>query len=176
MGNMKIPKWVEEQLLEGEEVISKISSGSRLNMVDYYATDKRLLRFSGKTDYEVLEYDKLSIAFTKYGLATGIFRIFSLLFGLFCISLGILTFVGPTFHTGTSTLRTKAPFEVSLLFCGIGFFVILAAIGGRYGYYQIEEQGVDSKELKKWRIGRTRWGGGKVDRFAKVVEERSGRS
>jgi len=86
MEHIKVPKWVEEQLLDGEKAVSKISSGSRLNMVDYFATDKRLLRFSGKSDCEVLEYSKASITFKKYGLGTSSFRVFALVFGLLVIA------------------------------------------------------------------------------------------
>ncbi|MFQ6135082.1 MAG: hypothetical protein ACE5KU_04635, partial [Nitrososphaerales archaeon] len=86
MKSIKIPRWVEERLSEGEKVISKISRGR----ADYYATDKRLLRFRGKSDCDVLEYDKISITFSKYGLGWKVFRIIAVLFGLLAISLGIL--------------------------------------------------------------------------------------
>lgn len=176
MDNVKVPKWVEQQLSKGEKVISTISTGGRLNLADYYATNKRLLRFTGKSNYDVLEFEKTSIILKKYGLGSSILRIFGVLFGLFCISLGILTYVGPTIRTGSTTLNLRAPFSFTLLSCGIGLFVIFIVLWGRYAYYQIECPGFDNKDLKKWRIERPRWGAGKIDRFAETIKERTGRS
>jgi len=123
-----------------------------------------------------LEYDKVSITFTKYGLGTTIFRIFAVLFGLFCISLGIFSYLGPEYHVGTTLIRTKAPFAFSLLLLGLGLIVIVAALWGRYGYYQIDYPGFDKKDLKNWRIMRNRWFSGKADRFAEIMKERISQS
>lgn len=172
MVNIKIPEWVKEHLSQGEQVISEIS----IRNTDVYATNKRLLRFTSKSKFDVLEYDKASITFTKYGLGTSIFRIFAVLFGLFCISLGIFTYIGPEYQVGTTLYRMKAPFAFSLLFLGIGLIVIVAALWGRYGYYQIEYPDLDKKNLKNWRIMRNRWFSGKADRFAEIIKERTSQS
>ena len=171
MENIEIPKWVEGQLLEGEKVISRLSHG----MADYYATDKRLLRFTGKSNCRALEYGKMSITFVRYGLGWSIFRTFAVIFGLLCIGLGILGFVGPTFYSGTTIYHTQAPFEYVLLFWGIGLFCILVPLNSRYGYYQIKGVGIFTQDLKKWQIVRNRWGAGNIDRFVKIVKEGSGR-
>lgn len=171
MENIETPNWVKEQLLRGEKVISKLSHGT----VDYYATDKRLLRFRSRSDCDVLEYGKMSITFTKYGLGTSIIRAIAVLLGVLIISIGIFSFVGPTFRMNAGVYYTKAPFVYSLLLWVMGLFLIMAVLLGRYAYYRIEGPDFDKKDLKKWRIVRNRWGGGKVDRFAKIVKERSGR-
>lgn len=168
MESIKIPDWVKERLSKEEKVISRISAG----MGDYYATDKRLLRFRSKSECDVLEYNKMSITFRRYGVGWNTFRIIAVLLGLLAISLGIFSFVGPTFVTGTTITHTKAPLEISFLLGGIGLFVITVALHGRYAYYQIEAPGFDEHDLKKWRIARNRWGSGKADRFAKIVKER----
>lgn len=169
MENKHVPKWVKERLAKEERVVSRISSG----MADYYATDKRLLKFRSRSEYDVVEYNKMRITFRKYGLGWDIFRILAVLFGLLAISLGILSFVGPTFVTGTTITHTKAPLGVSFLFVVIGLFVITVALHGHYAYYQIESPDFDNEHLKKWRIQRSRWGSAKLDRFARIVKERS---
>lgn len=169
MENINAPNWVKERLTKEERVISRISSG----MADYYATDKRLLRFRSKSECDVLEYDKMRITFRKYGLGWDVFRIIAVLLGLLAISLGIFSFVGPTFVTGTTITHTQAPLGISLLFGVIGLFVIIVALHGHYAYYQIGAPGFDNEDLKKWRIVRNRWGSGKADRFARIVKERS---
>lgn len=172
MESIEIPKWVEGQLLEGEKVISRLSHG----MADYYATDKRLLRFTGKSNCRALEYGKMSITFVRYGLGWSIFRTFSVIFGSLCIGFGILGFIGPTTHSGTTVMHWGAPFEYVLLLWGVGLFCILLPLNSRYAYYQIKGAGLYTQDLKKWQIVRNRWGAGNVDRFADIVKERSGRT
>lgn len=172
MVNIKIPEWVRKHLSQGEQVISKIF----IRNTNVYATNKRLLRFSSKSKFDALNYDKMSIAFKKYGLGTSIFRIFGVLFGVFCVSLGIYTYIGPDIRSGTTLIRMKAPFWVSLFFLGIGLIVIVLTLNGRYGYYQIEHPTLDKKNLKNWKVMRNRWFSGKADRFAEVVKERISQS
>ena len=104
MESIKIPDWVKERLSKEEKVISRISAG----MGDYYATDKRLLRFRSKSECDVLEYNKMSITFRRYGVGWNTFRIIAVLLGLLTISLGIFSFVGPTFVTGTTITAFSA--------------------------------------------------------------------
>lgn len=167
MENIEIPKWAKGQLLEGEKVISRLSHGT----ADYYATDRRLLRFKSKSECDVLEYAKMRITFRKYGLGRSIFRVIAVLIGLLSIGLGVLGFVGPTFHYGTTVMHTQAPLEVSLLLWVVGLFLIVGALNFHYAYYQIEGLGLDNKNLKEWRIVRNRWGSAKADRFARIVKE-----
>lgn len=172
MENIKAPKSVEAQLSKEERVIGKISSGK----ADYYATDKRLLRFKSEADYHVLEYPQVSITFMKYGMGWKLFRVFAVLFGLLSFGLGVLGFIGPTTHNGTTTMHWGAPFGVSLLLWVIGLGCIAMGLLLMYAYYQIKAPGIEGKELKRWRIQRHRWGSANADRFAKIVEERSGSS
>jgi len=164
LADTKIPEWVRDQLSKEEQVISKI----HIQNTDVYATDKRLLRFTSKSKFDELQYDKISISFKKFGLSTINSRVFAVLFGVFCISLGILSYVGP--KIGTTSL--KAPFIYSLLFCIIGLLTILGTLALPYTYYQIEYPGFSKKDLKNWRIMRNRWFPGKADRFAEVIKER----
>lgn len=169
MENIKVPEWVKRQLSGEEKVISRLSHG----MADYYATDKRLLRFRSKTDYHALEYSQVSINLVKAGTGWSVIRIFTVLFGLLCIGLGTLGFIGPTFHNGTTITHTQAPLEYCFLFWVLGLVMIVLALNFRYAYYQIESPDFDNEDLKKWRIQRSRWGSAKLDRFARIVKERS---
>ena len=163
--NTKIPELVKEHLSEEEQVISKIS----IRNTDVYATNKRLLRFTSKSKFDELEYDKISISFEKGGLSQIILRIFTMLLGVFCISLGILSYVGPKI----GTISWKAPFIYSLLLCGMGLLLILWMLALPNTYYQIKYPGFSKKDLKNWRIMRNRWFPGKADRFAGVIKERT---
>lgn len=162
--NIKIPEWVKEHLSQGEQIISEI----HVQNTDVYATDKRLLRFTSKSKFDELEYDKISISFKKFGLGAIISRVIAVLFGVFCISLGIFSYVGPKI----GTISWKAPFIYSLLFCGIGLLMILGTLLLPYTYYQVDYPGFSKKDLKNWRIMRNRWFLGKADRFAEVIKER----
>lgn len=169
MNNIGIPKWINEQLLKGEKVISRITVGRRMNLIDYCATDKRLLRFRSKTDLDVLEYNKMSITFEKYGVSWHILRGILGVCGILLIVVAILGVGDPTGPYGLST--GKIPPPIALLFILFGVVFIVIAIISRYGYYQIRSPDINDRELKKWRIDLTRWGSGKVHRFAKNVEK-----
>jgi len=171
--SIKTPEWVKTQLLEGENVLSKISVGR----ADWYATDKRFLVFRGKADCQVLEYDKISITFKKFGLRGSIPRFLLTVLSLPLFALGIpgllfgpyrIPFVEPPTYVRMSRLEGLSIVFMGVLIIIIAFFLIAG------GYYQINYPGFGKSDLKKWRLLRTRWGAGKVDRFMKVVQERSG--
>ena len=169
MEDIEIPKWVKEQLLETEKVVSKFSHRS----TDYYATDRRLLRFrgKGKSDYDTLEYDKMSIRFKRFaGFWWHVVRGLMTLCGLLMIAAYAIDLFGLDAQFGWSTGQKIHPL-LGLFLVFTGLFIIVKTLS-LYGYYQIESPGFSSKDLKKWLIGRGRWGSGKADRFAKVIEEK----
>lgn len=161
---IKVPKSVAEQLSNDERVIGKVSSGG----VDYYATDQRLLRFTGPSRYQELDYAQLSITFIKGGIVGTIGSILVIL-----LSLAIIVF--PHWAISPENVR-PLHFSVYLLCYIIGISFILMALIVFYGRYQISAPGFDKNEFRRWRIQRYRWGSGNADKFAKIVKERSGRA
>ena len=161
MQDIKVPKSVAEQLSNDERVIGKVSSGG----VDYYATDQRLLRFTGPSQYLELDYAQLSITFIKGGVV-GVFG--SIL--LILISLAII--VVPHLATSPENVR-PLHFSVYLLCYIIGISFILVAFIATRDRYQISDPSFDKNELRSWRLRRYRWFSGSTVRFAKLIKERS---
>ena len=154
MSDIKIPDWLRGHLQDGETVLAKVSIG----MSDVYATDSRLIRFSGKSRSEVLEYDTVSVRFEKFGGIWHVARAVLILTGLLAFAIPFLSGMEP-------------PTLVCLFFGPLG---VIAGLTYRYGYYQIDSPEFDSRDRRRWRVGRLRWGAGSVERFARIVEERCG--
>jgi len=161
MQNIKVPKSVAEQLSNNERVIGKVSSGG----VDYYATDQRLLRFTGPSRYRELGYVQPSITFIKSGIAGTIGTILVIL-----LSLAII--VVPHWATSLENVR-PLHFSAYLLCYIIGIAFSLMALIVFYGRYQITAPGFDKNDLRCWRLQRYRWFSGNTVRFAKLIKERS---
>jgi hypothetical protein len=173
MADIKAPGWVREQLLDGEEIVSKALSARAI----YYATNRRVLRFGGKSRRsQSLQYNQVSsIIFTRYGAGWRAFNAFSVFLGLIIILVGVLTAVVPDLKIEGQPLGTIVP----IVAIAGGVVLIFAALCFHYAYYQFcdpssEKSGKNN--LKKWRIERSRWGGVAidVDRFVEVVKSRSG--
>lgn len=183
MSEVKVPKWVEEKLLDGERVVSKYHS----DMVDFYATDKRLLRCINKSnpftniintklskfirestpyrafgdpEFDSLEYDKISITL-KRRIGSFVVLVLMSIF-LFWIGSLIPFLMNPWF------LRDVVIFWIA------GFLVIL------FGIFTLESRlhfiSLDSNRFKlmKWCILESRRKEQKLLSFAKTVDEKSG--
>ena len=171
MNDVKIPDWVLTKLSEGERVISQLSHG----VYNYYATDKRLVRFKSKSECETLPYDGLSVTFSRYGRGADIIRYIGI--GLCIIIILIAIFqsgdaVDPTAVDEWYRYTGKVPVPLAILFGTLGVIGIPIAFHTRYGYYQIESPNLSSGDLKGWRILRNRWFAQKIDDFTSTVRER----
>ena len=161
MQDIKVPKSVAEQLSNDERVIGKVSSGG----VDYYATDQRLLRFTGPSQYLELDYAQLSITFFKGGIVGLIGSILIILISLALIAV-------PHLATSPDNVR-PLHFSVYLLCYIIGISFILMALIVSRDRYQITVPGFDKNDLRRWRLRRYRLFSGNTVRFAKLIKERS---
>lgn len=161
MENIKVPKSVEEKLLEGERVVGKISNGG----ADFYATDKRLLRFTSASDYWVLEYSQISsIKLTKHVIRLTIFRLLAAILGLYFIAIGINSFIDPD--------MISTPFGAKILLFVIGAAAIIFAIISDVSYYQITAPDFDNKDYRRWRLQQFCLTARNVKKFLKLIEEK----
>jgi len=161
MQNIKVPESVAKQLSSDESVIGKDTNGG----ADFYATDRRLLRFTSPSQYRELDYAQLSITFIKGGIVGTIGSILVIFMSLAIIALPILA-------TTSGDVR-PLHFSVYILCYIIGISFILMALIVFYGRYQITAPGFDKNDLRRWRLGRYRWFSGNTVRFAKLIKERS---
>ena len=162
-----LPGWVRAQLLDGESVLAKASAGH----ADYYATDRRLLRFTGKSNCEAVPYSHLSVSLQKYGWGWQIFRLFAVAFSVAVAALGVLVLWGPTI----GDTDYGGPTPIAIAFFVAGGLTLLAVLVYRYRYYQISVWRADRGSSERWCIERPRFalGNPALDRFAAVLEKRS---
>ncbi|OGO04164.1 MAG: hypothetical protein A2Y60_02980 [Chloroflexi bacterium RBG_13_54_9] len=179
MAKIKVPEPVKERLSEDEEVIGKVSSGSGFRIVDYYATNRRVLRFelSGwwylligvfyalipKSYHGAIEYSRISRVtlrehHPKWQVVLG------LMVGL------------PFTVIGIGVLMSGE--AVGVFFIFLGLFAIGMLCGMKQAFYQFEIVGFSEQQMEEWHIVRPMFGFGRLkkqaDEFAKMVEERAG--
>lgn len=172
MEKINVPKSVQKHLSEGEEVIGKHSSSKG----DYYATNKRLLRFTSASRYEALEYPTLFIKkVERHGvIAASLARIVLVLIGLFCVGLGCLIFAGVEGFTVDGSAMYN--FGVALLFWVVGLGCAASGLFMRTSYYQIQSPAIAEKDRKQWQIvARWRWSGS-ADKLVEVLRQKSASS
>jgi len=178
MAKIKVPESVKERLSEDEEVIGKVSSASGFTAVDYYATNKRVLRFalSGwwylligvfyvlipKSYRGAIEYSRISkVTLKEHHPKWQV--ILGLILGLPFIVVGI----GVLF----------VPSAAGAFFILLGLFSIGMLCGIKQAFYQFEIVGFSEQQMEDWRIVRPMFGFGRLkkqaDEFAKMVEERA---
>lgn len=146
---VKVPKWVQNKLLDREKVIAI--------WWHFYATDKRLIRYNRKSDYGILDYDKISITSKKINAWL---PAFSVIMGL------ILFFVMNISSPYSSVIIPFwMPWLILICFIGSG---ILAAMSNKY--YQFRSPDFSKKEHKKWLIPKEK----KTDRFIETIKKQSG--
>lgn len=170
MGRSSIPEWVATRLQPKEVVLAHAAASS----VDYYATDKRLFRFSGRNDCESVPYESLTIARRSVGMFLNMCRGLLALMGLACTTAAIyFGLVGPTIRTGSMVLHTRMPPTVAYLFLALGLFALfisLAVVGYRYEIAVIDQHG---RIQRRWRLQLARWGSGDVHQLARVLGEKT---
>lgn len=167
MEKINVPKSVQKHLSAGEEVIGK-QSGAR---GDYYATNKRLLRFTSESRYQALEYPTLSIKkVERLGVIAFLARIVLVLIGLFSVGLGCLMFAGVEGLTIHGSAMYK--FGVSLLFWVVGLGSVALGLFMRTSYYQIQSPGIAEKNRKEWRISQPFSWPKSVDKFVEVLRQK----
>ncbi len=170
MGHSSIPEWVASQLRPEEVVLAHAAASS----VDYYATDRRLLRFRGRHDCESVPYQSLSIVQKGLGLIANACRVLLLLLGLACAGAAILFgVIGPTIHTGSSVLNTRMPAELACFFLAMGLIALLASVAVVGYQYEIAVIDPRGGVQRRWRLGLARWGSGDVHRLAWVLKEKT---
>ena len=162
-----VPGWVRAQLLDGESVLAKASAGH----VDYYATDRRVLRFTGKSNCEAARYSDVSITLRRRGWGWQLYRLFAVAFSVAVAALGVLVLWGPTI----GDTDYAGPPLIALAFFGLAAFLFWIMLNFVHKYYQMSIGREDNGTTDKWRIQRPRFalGNPALDRFAAIVEERS---
>jgi len=166
-GALAVPGWVSAQLLPGEAVLARTSGGH----ADYFATDRRLLRFRRKSNCEAVPYSHLSVSLQMYGWGWQIFKLFAVVFSFAVVALGILALWGPT----VGDTDYGGPTPIAIAFFVAGGLTLLAVLVYRYRYYQISVWRADRGSSERWCIERPRVaiGNAALDRFAAVLEKRS---
>ena len=178
MAKIKVPEPVKERLLENEEVMGKVSTGSGSLIVDYYATNRRVLQFSTSSWWylltgvfymlipkpyrDAIEYSRISkVTLKEHRPKWQV--VLGLVLGLPFIVVGIGVLV-----TGEG---------IGLFFILLGLFAIGMLWGMKQAFYQFEIVGFSEQQMEDWRIVRPMFGFGRLkkeaDEFAKMVEERS---
>ncbi len=175
----RVPEWVKERLSEGEKVISKISIVRALTEKamrggvtrDFYATDKRLLNFKNKSDYDILEFDKMTVTIQEPGASVRITLRYILLFiGVAFILSSIFPFIFVLIVGGTLDYTYGEVWR--FLFPGIVFLMMfLWPPFPRRVMYQIDYPGLDNKDLKNWQIPRNN----EADRFVEIIRKKGGK-
>jgi len=162
-----VPKSVQKHLSEGEEVIGKQSSARG----DYFATNKRLLRFTSDSRYQALEYHTLSInKVERFGAMAFLARIVLVVIGLFSVGLGCLMFAGVEGFTVHGSAMYK--FGVSLLFWVVGLGSVALGLVMRTSYYQIQAPGIAEKDRKQWQISEALKWPGNADKFVELLKQK----
>jgi hypothetical protein len=164
--NISVPASVQKHLSEGEEVLGKLSGKG----ADYYATSKRLLRFTDESHYQPVEYSALSVNSVSLGTPVTIFRVAMVVVGLIIIAFGLLFLSvadeaeAPGFPGGSFGL------VVFFWILGLGCAFIGASV--RSSYYQIRAPGIAEGD-KQWQIGSPlRWARS-ADKFVEILKQRS---
>jgi hypothetical protein len=167
MASVAVPGWVRAQLLDGESVLAK-ASGS---FADYYATDRRLLRFTGKSNCEATRYSDVSITLRRHGWGWHLLGLFAVAFSVAVAALGVLMLWGPTI----GDTDYSGPPILALVMFGLAASLVWVTINFAYRYYQISIWREDKGTPDNWRFPRPRFalGNPALDRFAAIVEERS---
>jgi protein-S-isoprenylcysteine O-methyltransferase Ste14 len=167
-GPGKVSSIVQDKLVPGENVIRQLSNGK----ADFVATDKRLLRFSGK-GFEQLNYT--DIAAVNYKTSGGKKAATRVLIGV-CLLIMLGITVGIWAAAFSSSVRNVSKLDaviVTIVAVGIGIVGFLA-MSRDFGFYQIEsKQGVIT-DPGSWRIVRppAYLGNANVEEFAKTIKER----
>jgi len=166
---ISVPKSVQEHLSEGEEVVGKLVSPS----AEYYATNRRLLRFTSESQFQSLEYSSLSVnsVSSRWWLSLPL-RAFAVVFGLANAFMGVLIRLDSTtrvegFPGGKTGLM--------LFFLVLGLGIAALGASSQSKCYQIQAPGI-AKDDKSWRIGPFfRWYHG-GDNFVRTLREKSVRN
>jgi hypothetical protein len=164
---LAVPDWVRAQLLPGEAVLGKTSAGG----ADYFATDRRLLRFKGKSSCDAAPYGDVSITLQRYGWGWHLVKLFAVVFSLAIIALGVLMLWGPTI----GDTDYGGPPILALVAFGAAALFIWTMINYRFRYYRMNIWRANKGTSDQWLIERPRFaiGNAALDRFAAVVKERS---
>lgn len=151
MNEIKIPKSINEKLLDDEKVIG--------SWWHFYATNKRLFRYNRKSDYSILDYNKMTIDI----------RIMTSFIwgGISIIFIGLIIFFLANISSPYRRVLVPSWLYWLMLICSImgGILFILSR-----KYYQIRSSDFSDKELKKWRIQKGR----KTDRFIEIIKKQTG--
>ena len=162
-----MPSSVQKHLSQGEVVLGKLAGKG----ADYYATDRRLLRFTSESQYQSLEYTHISVDSVNWGVQVTVGRVVMVVFGLFVAFAGIL-FLTVNFGRVVGFPGGKSGFVLVLWLLGVGAAALGASL--RSSYYQIRTPGVAQND-KAWRFwDLLRWSHG-ADNFADILKQRSAR-
>jgi hypothetical protein len=164
LDKISVPQSVQKQLSPGEDVVGKLASRG----ADYYATNGRLLRFTGESHYQSLEYSTLSVNSVSYGARIAICRVAAVVLGLFIIFTGMVVLTDPANVNGFP--GGKPGFVLLLWVMGLGCAFFGASL--RSSYYQMQAPGVREGD-KEWRIGDPfRWTRS-ADKFVEILKQKS---
>ena len=140
---------------------------------EYYATNRRLLRFTSESQFQSLEYSSLSVNSVSSGWRLSLpMRAFAVVFGLFVAFMGILIRLDST--TGLEGFPGgKTGLMLFLLVLGLPFVALGVSLQSKC--YQIQAPGI-ARDDKAWRIGPfLRWSHS-GDNFIRILRQKSVRN
>jgi hypothetical protein len=124
-----LPRWLLACLSRDERVLADVSVGEQ----DYYATDKRLLVFRGKSSPDAVDYRRMSVQFHRYGWPFTAWRLFVGACALVTLGLALLF----TQHVKMDEATIGPRWDVAAVCAALAVLLLAMAIVGRYGYYSV---------------------------------------
>jgi protein-S-isoprenylcysteine O-methyltransferase Ste14 len=166
-GPGKITSIIQDKLAPGENVIRQLSG----QKADFVATDKRLLRFSGKGFEQINYTDIAAVNYKTSGSKKVATRI---LIGV-CLLVLLGITVGIWAAAFDSSVRNVSKLDaviVTIVAVGIGIVGFLA-MSRDFGFYQIESKQGVLTDSGSWRIIRppAYFGNANVEEFVKTLKE-----
>jgi hypothetical protein len=164
------PDWLGPYLLPGEAVLACLHSMAE----DYYATDRRLLRFKSREVGEGIPYERVTITRQSIGLFMNAMRLILLLLSLLLVALGLVFgLLRPVLHAGPTVFNMAMPNDVMAIFLGCGVACLLFSFL-LVGYtYEVAVYDTPDKPPRRWRLPLARVASGETHQFARVLKEKT---
>jgi len=165
--NINVSQSVQNQLSKGEEVIGTYLGRN----ADYFATNKRLLRFTSETKYQSLDYNTISVNLVNRRVGINIIRLIAIGFGILICALGLLII----FDSSMGIDDVDDIIGVTILFVmGLVTILIGAVLNIAWlKYYQIQAPGVAGNDLREWRLTDSFSWAGNATKFVEIIKQKS---
>lgn len=184
VAQVKITKDMQKRLQKNERVIAKMSGTSNYwNSVDYYASNKRILKFHRPGWWIFLLgifgllVKKYYADESEYGSLSKITKgsNYPLPVLILGIAIGIpMLIIGLCFFTVWNSSNDSSFY--GFIYTFLGLFMIAIFLWVKQSYYQFEFTDIGAKKAKDWRIyiPPFAWRANNIRLFIKLVEEKAG--